>query len=1042
MLPPCPRRRFLALAGIATGTALGSTPVASASETIEYGDTVSGTTDGHHQFTSDGGDVVSIDLRVDNEYQNEGYLRIWDPNGDSVRTRWGNGYEGNAVITGTTLPGIEGTYTIEVSAGTNSDSETFGYTLSLYEDIPIDETIEYGDTVSGELDETDRYLESNFNGYHETYSFEGSEGDVVSIEMRPEDKYANDADLNLYDPNDERIAYTSTFDGDEGNMVISREELPQDGEYTIVATSSNDDETFAYDLSLYEGIPIDQEIGYGDTVDGALDERDRYLRSNFNGYHETYSFAGEEGDVVSVEMRPEDKITDDAYLNLYDPNHERIAYESSSGDEGNTVISRAEIEQDGEYTIVATSSLSTDLFSYGLSLYEGIPIDDEIEYGETIEGELAESDRYLHGNFNGYHETYAFDGEEGDVVSVEMRPEDKTADDAYLNLYDPNHERIAYGLTSYGDEGNTVISGAELEQDGEYTIVATSSDYSGTFSYDLSLYEGIPIDGEIGYGDTVEGELDETDRYLENFEFSGYHETYAFDGAEGDVVSVEMRPEDKTANDAQLTLYGPNHERITSESSDGDEGNTVISRGELEQDGEYIIVATSSDDDETFSYDLSLYEGIPIDEVIGYGETIESALSEDDRYLDDFDFNGYHETYAFDGAEGDVVSVEMRPEDNSEQEALLALFDPSDELLTSQTSGDGGNATLSLGELSRTGEYTVVAMSDEIDETFSYDLSLYEGIPIDETIEYGDVVDRELDEDDRYLDDFDFRGYHDTYALEAVEGDVVSVEMRPEDEYENDAMLALFDPSDERVTHQRTGREGFATIELEELDRSGEHTIVATSSNDDETFSYELRVHEGIPSTDRIAAGETLTGSITVDGYYLSNFDGFYRTYTFGAREDDEVTIEARPPELYETEMTLRLYDESTDRIAWDTVPDDDGIASIETTIERPGEYTIVVAAGDSTTVDGYQLSMDGATDLQPPAVVGSDPPQDLDGDGLYEDVTGDGTFTAADVHALYEHRDSDVVVEHPAAFDFSGTGGEVTVADVQALWNRLTENR
>ncbi|WP_276253313.1 hypothetical protein [Halomontanus rarus] len=152
------------------------------------------------------------------------------------------------------------------------------------------------------------------------------------------------------------------------------------------------------------------------------------------------------------------------------------------------------------------------------------------------------------------------------------------------------------------------------------------------------------------------------------------------------------------------------------------------------------------------------------------------------------------------------------------------------------------------------------------------------------------------------------------------------------------------------------------------------------------------------------------------------------------------MTIEARPPELYETAMTVRLYDANADRIARDTYPDDDGIATIDTTIENPGTYTVVVAASDATTVDGYELSLSGATALQPPTVVGSDPPQDLDGDGLYEDVTGDGTFTAADVHALYENLDSDAVAENPAAFDFSGIGSDVSIADVQALWNRLVE--
>jgi hypothetical protein len=75
-------------------------------------------------------------------------------------------------------------------------------------------------------------------------------------------------------------------------------------------------------------------------------------------------------------------------------------------------------------------------------------------------------------------------------------------------------------------------------------------------------------------------------------------------------------------------------------------------------------------------------------------------------------------------------------------------------------------------------------------------------------------------------------------------------------------------------------------------------------------------------------------------------------------------------------------------------------------------------------------------SDLPP---VGDAPPRDLDGDGLFEDVRGDGERTILDVQTLFTNLGSNVVQSNPAAFNFDGVGpGEVTILDVQALFDDL----
>ncbi|WP_198664562.1 right-handed parallel beta-helix repeat-containing protein [Halorubrum sp. 48-1-W] len=68
------------------------------------------------------------------------------------------------------------------------------------------------------------------------------------------------------------------------------------------------------------------------------------------------------------------------------------------------------------------------------------------------------------------------------------------------------------------------------------------------------------------------------------------------------------------------------------------------------------------------------------------------------------------------------------------------------------------------------------------------------------------------------------------------------------------------------------------------------------------------------------------------------------------------------------------------------------------------------------------------------------DPPTDPDGDGLYEDINGDGESDIVDVQALFSNMDDDTIRNDPDAFDFNDDGS-VDVIDVQKLFNEVSTN-
>ncbi len=106
-----------------------------------------------------------------------------------------------------------------------------------------------------------------------------------------------------------------------------------------------------------------------------------------------------------------------------------------------------------------------------------------------------------------------------------------------------------------------------------------------------------------------------------------------------------------------------------------------------------------------------------------------------------------------------------------------------------------------------------------------------------------------------------------------------------------------------------------------------------------------------------------------------------------------------------------------------------------------PSEYTLVAVGIDNTGQPETQAQAAVTiTDPVAPAVVGDSPATDPDGDGLYEDVNGDGSVNFADLQTMFANRDQPVVQNNAEVFNFNGEGG-ITFGDLQALFSEINND-
>jgi hypothetical protein len=557
-------------------------------------------------------------------------------------------------------------------------------------------------------------------------------------------------------------------------------------------------------------------LAYGDMAQGAID---------YSGERDDWTFEGHEGDVINIAMVGRSTMND-TYLELYGPNGAYLTYDDDSGMSLNSLISGYTLPETGAYRIVARAySTGTGPYEISLTLTELR----EIAYGETVSGQIT---------FAEPQQSWAFDGEAGDIVTVSMIGQ-MTLTDTYLGLYGPSDTLLASDDDSGGALNRSLIEGYTLPETGTYRILACPlGEYTGP--YELTLTQTVLHD--IAYGQTLPDELTAESPVA----------YWRFQGEAWDVVTLSASGQG-IESDTRLELLDPDGNPLTQ--SLLVEGLPTIPDFVLQESGPYRVVVEAGSG--SGSYDLALRRTTLQARDIALGQTLSGNLTEASPTA----------LWTFEGTADEAVEASVAGQ--GQQGGLrLTLYNPDGGVMAQDRSTNQPPSAMLRGyALPVDGTYRILVEAAS-GYTGGYVIALSQTEILAGAIAYGQTLPGELTDAEP----------QQSWHFEGQAGDVVTISMVSLGGSLTDTYLELYGPNGEYlISDDDSGGNLSALIRNYELPYTGPYEIVARAFSTG-TGPYELalgRVEYHALTVTYIAYGEMLSGELApsyLQGYWF--FEG------------------------------------------------------------------------------------------------------------------------------------------------------------------------
>ena len=501
--------------------------------------------------------------------------------------------------------------------------------------------------------------------------------------------------------------------------------------------------------------PVDvataQPIVYGQQVAGGITD---------DAWQHNYSFEGKANEKITITMTSTEQDFD-SYVVLLDADGNRLA-ENDNGPVPPNAYLEYTLPADGTYIVVATRFLEEEGFSAGgftLTVSQGDTATDPTDNTNTLTPNIPSSGRLSRDRTQ---DVYTLTATEGQVITFTLTHDQPAADD-YLNF------QVRIGATERVVPFTETVDGAltvevTMPQTETYSVYVSRPmrSRSGPITYTLTVETDAPVedasatddtppaedttetddssdttanadnpptddpqqDGDtaiLTYGDTVSDSLTPTIDSI----------SYTFYGEAGDIVTLEMVALNPTL-DPMLYLFGPTGAVFAANDDNGRNTDARIPAYELPMTGDYVILATRFTTTRVSGgageFQLTLTQVLDVPSVVddAGNDTTDTppnnttsppvvvdatAIANGETVNQSLDNSRYEVRYSFDGAMGDVITVDMIARDG-DLDPYLALYTAENKLVAfndDDTSNASRNARLQTIELPLDGTYIIVA---------------------------------------------------------------------------------------------------------------------------------------------------------------------------------------------------------------------------------------------------------------------------------------------------------------------------------------------
>jgi hypothetical protein len=337
-------------------------------------------------------------------------------------------------------------------------------------------------------------------------------------------------------------------------------------------------------------------INIGDTVAGRIVSA---------GDRIEYRLTAQTGDVILISMTSNNF---DTYIYLNNARGEEIASNDDGGDGTNSLITGFEIQDSGDYVLIAASYADSSVGEYTLTVARQQI--NPIEYGQTIEGQLS---------LDVPAGLYRFRAQAGDLISAYLSSQDFNG---YMELIGPSGFTI--GTSNYVSPESVRLGPVDVTTSGDYTLNVRTTD-----RFTLTLDNVFPP--VIGLNQPA----------TETFSSTTNAVYFAYEGASGQIVDFSV----SGGLGLRIELIAPpgnNLNADSAESSIDPSIRTVL----LDQDGVYYIILSPSTPDASLAGAATL-------------TVTESDLPSLDQGPVDvaFDLDTNERILSFEGRAGDTVRI-------------------------------------------------------------------------------------------------------------------------------------------------------------------------------------------------------------------------------------------------------------------------------------------------------------------------------------------------------------------------------------------------